>query len=101
MMIRNLFVLEEGRGLILCSGILPEWLQTESPIRFGPTLTIFGKISIKIVQIDHKLAVSINAEHKHIPAQVEINLPGYQSLPVKNWRGVYHLNTIKDLTIMK
>jgi len=44
----------------------------------------FWKISIKIVQIDHKLAVSINAEHKHIPAQVEINLPGYQSLPVKN-----------------
>jgi hypothetical protein len=97
MMIRNLFVREEGRRLILCSGILPEWLQPESPIRFGPTTTIFGKISIKIIQIDyHRLEVSLNAEPKHIPAKGEINIPGYQSLPVIDWKGVYRVKRIED-----
>jgi hypothetical protein len=97
MMIRNLFVREEGCRLILCSGILPEWLQPESPIRFGPTPTLFGKISIKIIQIDyHMLEVSLNAEPKHIQAKGEINIPEYQSLPVIDWKGVYRVKRIED-----
>ncbi|MEJ2656779.1 MAG: hypothetical protein P8012_06230, partial [Desulfobacterales bacterium] len=95
MMIRNLFVREEDCRLILCSGILPEWLKTESPLSFGPTSTPFGKISIKILQTFDKLEVSLNAEHKHIPAEGEISLPGYRSLPVNDWKGVYHLNKLK------
>ncbi len=95
MMIRNLFVREEGRGLILCSGILPEWLQSGSPLRFGPTPTPFGKISVKIVQIGSELEVSLNADRKHIQAEGEINIPGYQNLPVNDWKGVYRVNRLK------
>jgi len=97
MMIRNLFVREEGHRLILCSGILPEWLQTPSPVSFGPTPTPFGKISIKIIRIGRELEVSLNADHKHIPTEGEISPPGYQSLQVNDWQGIYHLTSLKDL----
>lgn len=97
MMIRNLFVREEGHRLILCSGILPEWLQTPSPVSFGPTPTPFGKISIKIIRIGRELEVSLNADHKHIRAEGEISPPGYQSLQVNDWQGIYHLTSLKDL----
>ena len=94
MMIRNLFVREEGHRLILCSGIYSEWLQTDTPVSFGPTPTPFGTISIKIVRTDHGLKVSLNADHMHSPAEGEIHLPGYQSQTVHDWHGVYHLNKL-------
>ncbi len=96
MMIRNLFVREEGHRLILCSGIFPEWLQTESPVSFGPAPTPFGKINIKIVHVGHALQVSLDAEHKHIRAKGEISLPGYQTLPVDDWKGTYYLSSPKS-----
>ena len=94
MMIRNLFVREEGHRLILCSGIYSEWLQTDTPVSFGPTPTPFGTISIKIVRTDHGLKISLNAGHMHSPAEGEIHLPGYQSQTVHDWQGVYHLNKL-------
>lgn len=94
MMIRNLFVREEGHRLILCSGIHSEWLQTDTPVSFGPTPTPFGNISIKLVRTDHRLKVSLNADHMHIPAEGEIHLPGYQSQTVHDWQGTYHLNKL-------
>ena len=94
MMIRNLFVREEGRRLVLCSGIESHWLQTSSPVSFGPAPTPFGKISIKIVRINRKVEVTLKAERKDIPADGEIRLPGYESLTVDNWHGVYRLNPL-------
>jgi len=48
---RNCFVREEGDSLVLASGLPPEWLADESgaPIRFGPALTRFGKITLEII----------------------------------------------------
>ena len=89
MMLRNLFVREEGRRLILCSGIFPEWLQTESPLSFGPAPTPFGKININIVKVGQGVKVSLDAEHNHLPAEGEIRLPGYQNLPINDWKGTY------------
>jgi hypothetical protein len=94
MMIRNLFVREEGDRLILCSGIHSRWLQSDTPVSFGPTPTPFGEVSIKITQTDHKLKVSLNADHMQIATEGEIQLPGYQSQEVHDWQGVYHLQKL-------
>jgi hypothetical protein len=94
MMIRNLFVREEGDRLILCSGIHSQWLQSDTPVSFGPTPTPFGEISIKITRTDHKLKVSLNADHMHIETEGEIQLQGYQSQKVHDWQGVYHLQKL-------
>jgi hypothetical protein len=94
MMIRNLFVREEGRRLILCSGILSQWLETEIPVSFGPTPTPFGKISIKIVRINQKAEVTLKTDRMDIVAEGEIDLPGYQNQTVQDWQGVYYLNKL-------
>lgn len=48
MMIRNCFVREEGERLVLCSGIPPRWLEANETIRFGPTQTPFGPITVEL-----------------------------------------------------
>jgi hypothetical protein len=46
LMLRNAFVREEGERLVLASGLPPAWL--EQPLRFGPTLTRHGPITVEI-----------------------------------------------------
>jgi hypothetical protein len=72
--------------VILCFGIFPEWLQTESPVSFSPAPTPFEKINIKIVQVGHGLEVSLDAEHKHLFAKGEIRCPGYQRRHINDWK---------------
>jgi len=48
MMIRNMFVREEGdNALILCSGIPQSWINS-TEISFGPVLTRLGKITVRL-----------------------------------------------------
>ncbi len=48
LMIRSLFVREEDDRLIICPGLFPEWLDSGAMLRFGPTATRFGKVSVQI-----------------------------------------------------
>ena len=48
LMIRNCFVREEGDRLILCSGLPIRWLETSETIRFGPTSTPYGPITVYV-----------------------------------------------------
>ncbi|MES2980856.1 MAG: hypothetical protein V4727_00970 [Verrucomicrobiota bacterium] len=72
MMIRNCFVREEGDGLIIGSGILPEWIEG-GPAKFGPTLTPWGDVSV--VLENHHL--TIDANWKAEAPRLEIRVPGY------------------------
>ncbi|MFP4388451.1 MAG: hypothetical protein ACLFPR_05815 [Desulfococcaceae bacterium] len=49
MMMRSLFVREEGDGLVLGAGVAPDWLASGSPLSFGPTPTILGTVSVEFV----------------------------------------------------
>jgi hypothetical protein len=46
MMIRNLFVREEGEKLVVGSGLFPRWLEKGEEMSFENTLTPFGKASV-------------------------------------------------------
>ncbi|MCR4336228.1 MAG: hypothetical protein NUV91_00260, partial [Candidatus Omnitrophica bacterium] len=84
MMIRNCFVQEEQSSsrLILCAGIPPEWSSREGEMFFGPTLTCWGAIAVKIkvslkkIQVSWDLVQSANAN----PPQIEVRLPGYDGV---------------------
>lgn len=52
LMIRNLFVREEGDELRLCEGVPRRWLDAGKPIRFGPAPTPYGAISLAILPED-------------------------------------------------
>ena len=84
LMIRNCFVREEGRQLVLCSGVPQRWLSSADPVRFGPAPTSFGAVSIEIALTGSEQArVSWQADwHAAGGAPtLEVCLPGYQ--PVK------------------
>src|SRR5690606_18527259 len=48
MLIRNMFVREEGDGLILASGVPPAWRKPGATASFGPTPTPWGPVQITI-----------------------------------------------------
>lgn len=76
MMMRNCFVREEDDELVLGSGVLPEWLAKGGEPAFGPTLTRWGRVSVRL-----------NSERLHLDAtwrgaapRVRVALPGHLSI---------------------
>ncbi len=66
LMLRNMFIREEGNKLVLGSGIFPEWLESPQKISFGPTPTPYGDISLHFIPEDGNW-------HLHIKSQKTIN----------------------------
>lgn len=77
LMIRNMFVREEGDRLVLASGVLPEWLEDGSPVSFGPAPTSFGDVKVEVVPRDGRTEVRWSASWRTVPARVEVGLPGH------------------------
>ena len=81
-MIRNCFVREEGKQLLIGSGILPEWLAPGERISFGPAPTLFGTITIVIEpSIDDVSGRDISWEaawHDEHSPSVKVCLPDHQ-----------------------
>jgi hypothetical protein len=76
LMMRNGFVREEGNGLILGSGIDPEWLNQPEPLRFGPAPTPFGPLTIEVRPHDSHIEVEWSADWREAAPEIEIRLPG-------------------------
>jgi hypothetical protein len=85
MMVRNIFVREEDRQLIVGAGIFPEWLESQTDVCFGPTPTPFGAVEVHIFRqgIDHLL--SFDARWRDKPPPVIIRIPGFQSETVRDF----------------
>ncbi|MEE4136721.1 MAG: hypothetical protein V2I32_11635, partial [Desulforhopalus sp.] len=62
MLLRNFFVMEEEGALRIGLGILPEWLETQRQLVYGPTLTPFGSISVVIEGQKETARVSLTAD---------------------------------------
>ncbi len=87
-MVRNCFVREEGNTLILASGIPNEWLQTNSMIVFGPTLTPFGPLTVRLQRDGVHIQVSWEASWlAERSPQLEVRLPGYESRFIEEGSG--------------
>lgn len=81
LLIRNCFVREEGRSLILGSGIPEAWLQTDAPLTFGPAPTRFGELSLSIRRVVHDSGatalISWQGKWHAAPPTIEARLPGF------------------------
>ncbi len=94
-MLRNCFIREENNCLILGSGIPRQWLtdgMAASPIRFGPSPTSFGTVSVEIIasvtvncaQKQHRcIKVCWSARWHNKPPGIEVRLPGFMPVKVK------------------
>ena len=74
MMIRNCFVREESGSLIIGSGILPEWMTGGSEILFGPTVTAWGPVTVRIKES----VLHLDAHWRGDPPAVTISVPGFE-----------------------
>lgn len=77
MMMRHLFLREEGNRLILASGIVKEWLEDDRVLSFGPTLTPYGSIVVTISPGPEIITVSWEASWRGRAPILEIRLPGF------------------------
>lgn len=82
LMIRNLFVREEGRTLILASGISPEWLKSGQEPAFGPGPTRFGRVSVRLIPAEGGTRVEWEGAWHAEPESIEIRLPEHPTVKV-------------------
>ncbi len=81
LLIRNLFVREEGHRLVLASGVPAAWTAPEGArISFGPTLTPFGEITVNLERKSGKLQVNYQARWHDSEPAVEVHLPGHPAV---------------------
>jgi hypothetical protein len=78
MMMRNMFVREEGDRLVLASGIVPEWLDQPQVLELGPTLTPHGGISLRLQPHPQKVVITWQASWLAQAPVMEVRIPGLQ-----------------------
>jgi hypothetical protein len=84
MMIRNMFVREEAEGLVLASGILQAWFDTDQLLSFGPTPTPYGDLTLWLEPSQETISVAWEATWRCKPALIRVALPGLQPIQVED-----------------
>jgi hypothetical protein len=77
MMIRNMFVREEGSRLIIGSSILPGWLESDGPIEYGPAWTPYGPLRISPQRFESERRLHLDCDRRQGPVPVAIQIPGH------------------------
>lgn len=77
MMIRSLFVREEADRLIVGSGLFAEWFESDDELSFGPTLTPWGAVTIRVANPRVEPTVHIEATWRGMAPRVDIVVPGF------------------------
>ncbi len=80
LMQRNCFVREEGRRLLLATGIFPEWLSQPRPLSFGPTPTLFGPVTIWIRPEKECVTVAWKGEWRTQSPEISVCLPHFSAV---------------------
>jgi len=93
LMIRNMFVREEGDRLVLAAGVLPEWLQAGVPVSFGPAPTAFGDVSVEVLPWGGGAEVRWSGSWRTAPARIEVGLPGYAAVDAPPGQGSVQLGS--------
>ncbi len=75
LMMRSLFVREETDRLVVCYGLLPEWLESGKTLRFGPTATRFGSVTVNVDTAASPARVQIDGDWHAAPPKIDIGLP--------------------------
>jgi hypothetical protein len=88
MMIRNCFVREEapprtpprngeGNKLVVGSGLFAEWFESDDEILFGPTLTPWGPVTVRIVTPRSQPTLTVEGEWRGMTPRIDVALPGF------------------------
>ncbi|MFO7871457.1 MAG: hypothetical protein R6V03_08510 [Kiritimatiellia bacterium] len=84
LMMRALFVREEEGKLVIGSGLFPEWLESGEVLRFGPTPTPYGPVTVRVDTSREKPEVKVEGEWRHEKPRIEIALTQNSQQPMTN-----------------
>lgn len=74
-MMRALFIDEDADGLLIGKGLPLEWLEQEHPMAFGPTLTRWGRLSVRLEKRGGVWDVVVEGAWHESPPPMKICLP--------------------------
>jgi hypothetical protein len=80
MMIRHLFLREEGGRLVIGSGIFKEWLKGDTRLSFGPAPTPWGKTTVRIEPRSGRPRVRVDGNFSGERPGLDIALPGFRTI---------------------
>lgn len=80
LMLRNCFVREEGDALHIGSGLPAEWLNQATPLRFGPTPTPYGSLTVHVEPSPDGVRYRLEADWRRLPAQIVYHAVGCDAL---------------------
>jgi hypothetical protein len=80
MMMRHLFIREEGNTLVIGEGIFPEWIKQGTRLSFGPTLVPGGRLKVSLSGPPDQPALSLESKFHGSPLPCRIAVPGYKPL---------------------
>jgi hypothetical protein len=96
MMMRNMFVREEGNRLIVGSGLFEEWFATDDDLYFGPTLTPWGPMTVRIVNPAADPLLTIDAHWREDAPRVDVEIPGFTKFIDANCNSALRLERSDD-----
>ena len=79
MMMRSLFVREEGRTLVIGSGIFPEWLENGARLSFGPTPVPGGQATVHLHPSAGTVLLDLDLGRRTGPVDVQVAVPGFRT----------------------
>jgi hypothetical protein len=91
-MLRNLFVREEGDTLVIGSGIRPEWLA--SPGSLERTLTPHGEVSVEFKPCgEGEATLTVRGAWRFTAPRLNVRVPGFSANPIseQSFRLVRHV----------
>jgi hypothetical protein len=77
MMIRSCFVREESDRLVIGSGLFAEWFDSDDDLVFGPTLTPWGPVTIRISTPRSQPSLTIDARWRGDEPLIEVRIPKF------------------------
>ncbi|HWN96553.1 MAG TPA: hypothetical protein VNT99_16100 [Methylomirabilota bacterium] len=82
-MMRNLFVREEGDALVIGGGIRPEWIQSGRELGIERTLSPHGEVSVSFRRAaEYEIEVVVRGSWRAQPPRIEMRVPGYTPVAV-------------------
>jgi hypothetical protein len=91
LMMRSLFLREEGDRLVLGSGLPPAWLTAGTRLHLGPTPTLYGPVTVDVEPRSDAVVVRWQGRWRGEPPAVEVAVPGYEAQVVEGKLGAVTL----------
>ncbi|MDB6167401.1 MAG: hypothetical protein JWM88_265 [Verrucomicrobia bacterium] len=73
-LVRNCFVREEVGGLVIGSGVRPEWWRGQGA-SFGPTLTPYGPVTVRIEAVAEGARLTVDGQWRGAAPHLDLKLP--------------------------